>query len=152
AASRPSATADWESLCGPDIRGPNTSICRIISLEAFRRRPYAPAVHGDPDCPLARTITSPREVLALWATGALHHGWRGLWPLWGRPGAVLTRMRMMSTNAGLYNQDFYAWTQTTANLIRAGKWSDLDREALAEEIESLGKSDWRELASRIAVL
>src|SRR5262249_53473831 len=31
------ATADWESLCGPDIRGPNTSICRIISLEAFRR-------------------------------------------------------------------------------------------------------------------
>jgi hypothetical protein len=58
----------------------------------------------------------------------------------------------MSTNAELYEQDFYAWTQTTAELIRAGKWYDLDREALAEEIESLGKSDWRELASRIAVL
>ena len=58
----------------------------------------------------------------------------------------------MSTNAELYEEDFYAWTQTTAALIREGKWHDLDREAVAEEIESLGKSDWRELASRIAVL
>jgi hypothetical protein len=58
----------------------------------------------------------------------------------------------MSTNAELYEEDFYAWTQTTAALIRAGTWHGLDREAVAEEIESLGKSDWRELASRIAVL
>jgi len=58
----------------------------------------------------------------------------------------------MSTNAELYEEDFYAWTQTTAALIREGKWHDLDQEAVAEEIESLGKSDWRELASRIAVL
>jgi len=58
----------------------------------------------------------------------------------------------MSTNAELYDQDFYAWTQSTAELIRTGKWYDLDRDALAEEIESLGKSDWRELASRLAVL
>ena len=58
----------------------------------------------------------------------------------------------MCTNAELYAQDFYAWTQTTAARIREGKWYDLDREALAEEIESLGKSDWRELASRLAVL
>jgi hypothetical protein len=58
----------------------------------------------------------------------------------------------MITNTELYEEDFYAWTQTTAALIREGKWHDLDREAVAEEIESLGKSDWRELASRIAVL
>jgi hypothetical protein len=58
----------------------------------------------------------------------------------------------MSTNAELYERDFYAWTQTTADLIRAGKWSDLDREALAEEIESLGKSQHRELGSRLDVL
>jgi Domain of unknown function DUF29 len=44
----------------------------------------------------------------------------------------------MSTNAELYDQDFYAWTQATTALIRAGKWHDLDREALAEEVESLG--------------
>jgi len=58
----------------------------------------------------------------------------------------------MSINAELYEQDFYAWTQTTAALIRAGKWYDLDREALAEEVESLGKSQHRELGSRLDVL
>src|SRR3989442_14660363 len=58
----------------------------------------------------------------------------------------------MHTNGELYEQDFYSWTQTTADLIRAGKWDDLDREALAEEIESLGKSQYRELGSRLDVL
>ena len=58
----------------------------------------------------------------------------------------------MGSNAELYEQDFYAWTQTTAALIRAGKWYDLDREALAEEVESLGKSQHRELGSRLDVL
>ena len=55
----------------------------------------------------------------------------------------------MSTNAELYEQDFFAWTQTTAVLIRAGKWYDLDREALAEEVESLGHSEHRELEHRL---
>ena len=58
----------------------------------------------------------------------------------------------MSTNAELYEQDFYTWTQTTAALIRAGKWTDIDPESLAEEVESLGKSQHRELASRLDVL
>ena len=58
----------------------------------------------------------------------------------------------MTTNAALYAQDFYTWTQTTAALIRAGKWADIDAESLAEEVESLGKSQQRELASRLDVL
>jgi hypothetical protein len=58
----------------------------------------------------------------------------------------------MGRNAELYEQDFFTWTQTTAALIRAGKWHDLDPEALAEEVESLGKSAWRELGSRLDVL
>ncbi len=58
----------------------------------------------------------------------------------------------MRANTELYDQDFYAWTQTTADLLRAGKWDDLDREALAEEIESLGKGQHRELGSRLDVL
>lgn len=58
----------------------------------------------------------------------------------------------MSTNAELYAQDFYAWCLTTTQLIRAGKWCALDRDALAEEVESLGKSQHRELASRLDVL
>jgi len=55
----------------------------------------------------------------------------------------------VSTNAELYEYDFFAWTQTTGALIRAGKWYDLDREALAEEVESLGRSEYRELEHRL---
>jgi len=55
----------------------------------------------------------------------------------------------MSTNAALYDQDFFAWTQTTAALIRGGKWYDLDPASVAEEIESLGKSDRRTLGSHL---
>jgi len=52
----------------------------------------------------------------------------------------------VGSNPELYEQDFYAWTQTTAALIRVGKWDDLDREALAEEAESLGKSQYSDVA------
>jgi len=58
----------------------------------------------------------------------------------------------MSTNAELYAQDFYAWTQTTAAALRAGKWQDVDPEALAEEVESLGKSQQHALESRLEKL
>jgi Domain of unknown function DUF29 len=58
----------------------------------------------------------------------------------------------MPTNAKLYEQDFYTWTQTTATLIRAGKWQDLDAASLAEEVESLGASDKRLITSQIVRL
>ena len=43
----------------------------------------------------------------------------------------------MNPNAALYEADFYSWCLNTAALIRDGKWSDLDRAALAEEIAAL---------------
>jgi hypothetical protein len=55
----------------------------------------------------------------------------------------------MGTNAELYKQDFFEWTQTTAAMIRAGKWYDIAPEALAEEVESLGARDYRELRRRL---
>ena len=55
----------------------------------------------------------------------------------------------MGTHAELYKQDFFAWTQTTAVLIRAGTWYDIAPEALAEEVESLGARDHRELRRRL---
>ena len=58
----------------------------------------------------------------------------------------------MGTNAELYEQDFFAWTQTTAALIRASKWYDIAPEALAEEVESLGKSQQNALESRLEKL
>lgn len=58
----------------------------------------------------------------------------------------------MQTNTVLYADDFWAWTQETARHIREGKWYDLDPDALAEEVESLGKSTQRELEHRWEVL
>jgi hypothetical protein len=56
---------------------------------------------------------------------------------------------MMSTETPLYDEDFYRWTQQQAALLRAGKWQELDYANLAEEIESLGKWDKRDLEQRL---
>jgi hypothetical protein len=58
----------------------------------------------------------------------------------------------MKTHAPLYDEDFYAWTQQQAVLLRAGKWRELDHANLAEELEALGKRDRRELERRLEVL
>lgn len=51
----------------------------------------------------------------------------------------------------LYEQDFVLWTKQQAAGLRRAKGSNLllDWENLAEEIESLGRSDRRELRSQI---
>ena len=56
----------------------------------------------------------------------------------------------MSTS--LYEQDFYAWANQQAALLRAGQLSAADIEHIAEEIESMGRSEQRELESRLTVL
>jgi Domain of unknown function DUF29 len=53
---------------------------------------------------------------------------------------------------GLYEADFFRWTEAMAAALRSGDLSQLDLENLAEEIESLGRSDRRELKSRLVVL
>ncbi len=51
-----------------------------------------------------------------------------------------------------YDIDIVAWAQEQARLLRAGRFEALDIEHIAEEIEDVGKSEQRELASRLAVL
>jgi len=51
-----------------------------------------------------------------------------------------------------YDNDFYAWTVYNAKLLREGKLSEIDIEHIAEEIESMGKSEKRELLNRLALL
>ena len=51
-----------------------------------------------------------------------------------------------------YDSDFYGWTQEQANLLRSGSLSELDTQNLLEEIESMGRSERRELESRLEVL
>jgi hypothetical protein len=48
-----------------------------------------------------------------------------------------------------YDSDFYLWSEGQAALIRAGKFDQLDIENVAEEIESLGRSDKRALGSQL---
>ena len=51
-----------------------------------------------------------------------------------------------------YESDVVAWAKEQAALIRAGQFDQLDLTHIAEEIEDVGKSEQRELASRMAVL
>ena len=51
-----------------------------------------------------------------------------------------------------YERDFHAWTTEQAALLRAGRLSEADVENIAEEIESMGRSEKRELANRLTVL
>ncbi len=52
----------------------------------------------------------------------------------------------------LYEEDIVAWANEQAKFIRRGQFNLLDREHIADEIEDVGKSERRELESRLAVL
>ena len=58
----------------------------------------------------------------------------------------------MARNSVAYEEDFFAWTQNQARLLREGELSSVDAENMAEEIESMGLSDRREIRSRLIVL
>jgi hypothetical protein len=51
-----------------------------------------------------------------------------------------------------YANDFYAWVNYNANLLREGRFSELDVFNLIEELEGMGKSELRALNSRLAIL
>ncbi|ATW30604.1 hypothetical protein BJP41_00785 [Candidatus Williamhamiltonella defendens] len=52
----------------------------------------------------------------------------------------------------LYDDDFYGWSQEQANLLRTKRFNELDTENLLEEIEAMGRSERRELESRLEKL
>jgi hypothetical protein len=56
------------------------------------------------------------------------------------------------TTATDYETDFYQWTQRQAALLRQGILSAVDIENLAEEIESMGRSDRRSLGSFLELI
>jgi hypothetical protein len=51
-----------------------------------------------------------------------------------------------------YETDFHRWAETQAGLLRTRSANELDWDNLAEEIESLSRSDKREIRSRLAVI
>ena len=58
----------------------------------------------------------------------------------------------MASVSAKYEKDFYAWANEQAALLRAGELAAADIEHIAEEIESMGRAEKRELISRLAVL
>lgn len=52
----------------------------------------------------------------------------------------------------LYDTDFYSWSMQQADLVRQGRFSELDIDNLIEEIEDMGKSQYRTLTSALGQL
>ncbi|MGA8816158.1 MAG: DUF29 domain-containing protein [Xanthobacteraceae bacterium] len=50
-----------------------------------------------------------------------------------------------------YERDFYSWSIEQARLLREGRHDALDRDNLAEEIESLGREQFNKLVSALRV-
>ena len=58
----------------------------------------------------------------------------------------------MPRNSVAYDDDFYAWTVEQARLLRAGELAAIDTANIAEELESMGRRDRRELENRLTDL
>ncbi|GIX42347.1 MAG: hypothetical protein KatS3mg129_2080 [Leptospiraceae bacterium] len=52
----------------------------------------------------------------------------------------------------LYEEDFYLWIKTQIELLKEKRWELIDIENLIEELESMGRSEIRSLASYIGIL
>lgn len=64
----------------------------------------------------------------------------------------LFSQRGVMAGESIYERDFYLWTEVTANLLHNGRFEEVDIGSLIEEIESIGRSEKRELKSRLVVL
>lgn len=61
-------------------------------------------------------------------------------------------MTQAITRKSLYETDFLLWTEETVAKLKAKDFDHVDLENLIEEIESLGKSDKKEIKSRLTTL
>lgn len=58
----------------------------------------------------------------------------------------------MSNLAIEYENDFCAWLERNAGLLRQGRVTEIDTENIAEELETMGKSQHREMINRLKIL
>lgn len=59
---------------------------------------------------------------------------------------------MIPNEQSNYDTDFVQWALKQAQLVREGRFNDVDIENVAEEIESLARSDRRALRSHLRVM
>ena len=58
----------------------------------------------------------------------------------------------MTELSTLYQTDYSAWAAQNAELLRAGRYAELDIEHLLEELSDMGKSEQRALENRLTIL
>ncbi len=56
------------------------------------------------------------------------------------------------TEPSLYETDFYQWAFHNADLLRQGKFTEIDIENIVEELEGMARRDRREIVNRLMVL
>ena len=65
---------------------------------------------------------------------------------------MTTQLPSTSNTANLYDRDYCLWLQHTVNLIKEGKFSELDAANLIEELEDMGRSEQRAVESNLVVV
>jgi hypothetical protein len=63
---------------------------------------------------------------------------------------MATRIKPLARD--LYERDFYAWSKKQAELLRSGRFGDLDLEHLIDEVDDLGESLKRSVRSRLRTI
>lgn len=51
-----------------------------------------------------------------------------------------------------YEADYAAWISHQVELLKADRWSEVDKENLIDEVESLGRSDFKSFVSAIEIV
>ena len=88
---------------------------------------------------------------AAFFTGAGFEGTAFALPVELRQNVLMNRIDRPKAPAA-YDHDFARWCAEQSALLREGMLPALDRENLAEEIESLGRNQKNEIESRLAIL
>lgn len=60
--------------------------------------------------------------------------------------------RMTTAVAPDYERDLHDWLMSSAHLMRQRSFGEIDADQIAEELESMGKRERRELISRLTIL
>jgi hypothetical protein len=60
--------------------------------------------------------------------------------------------KLLSNTTISYEKDFYQWALNNSRLLKEGKLTEIDAENIAEELESMGKRDKRQVINRLIVL
>lgn len=60
--------------------------------------------------------------------------------------------RLKARASDLYEKDIYAWSKAQADLLRAGRFAELDLQHLVEEVADLGESLKRSVRHRVRTI